>query len=139
MDIDKVQEAAKLLREALDILSSGPLDYYLTELVVAHNLLMTRYAPFKVGDRVQLKVTPEITENVRYGWLGHKHFLVEGAAGVVRDAGCGSRGFWFMVSFDEHSWIHFQTKAWMPVPEADRGLFTFGEHDLAQEHANGTK
>ena len=131
MDIAKVTRGADLLRQAMDTLNSGPLDFYLKELVAAHNLLMERFAPFKIGDKVRLTHTPVITEKVSYGWLGHKHFLVEGATGVVRDAGCGSRGFWFRVAFDEQSWIHYQTKERNLVPEDDRGLFTFGEHDLA--------
>jgi hypothetical protein len=100
MDVDKVREAAKLMRRAQEILAGGPLDYYLTEMAAAHDLLMTRYAPFKVGDRVRLKAAPEITENVRYGWLGWKSLLVAGAPGVVVHTNCGNRGFVFCVQFD---------------------------------------
>lgn len=92
MDLDRVRKAAKMMREAQDMLSGGPLDYYLTEMAAAHDLLMTRYAPFKVGDRVRLKAAPEIT-----GW---KSLLVAGAPGVVSRADCGSRGFMFGVQFD---------------------------------------
>ena len=100
MNLDKVRKAAKMMRDAQDILSGGPLDYYLTELAAAHELLMTQYAPFKVGDRVRLKATPEITETVRDGWLHYKTLLVAGAVGVVVTADCGSRGFMFGIMFD---------------------------------------
>ena len=100
MDLDKVRKAAKMMRVAQEMLSGGPLDYYLNEMAAAHELLMTRYAPFKVGDRVRLKAAPEITEKVRYGWMGWKSLLVAGAPGVVVRADCGSRGFVFGVQFD---------------------------------------
>jgi hypothetical protein len=100
MELDKVRIAAKLLTQAQDILSGGPLEYYLTELAAAHDLLMTRYAPFKVGDRVRLKAAPEITESVRPGWMHYKTLLVAGALGVVSTASCGSRGFVFDIIFD---------------------------------------
>ena len=100
MDLDKIRKAAKMMRDAQDMLSHGPLDYYLTEMAAAHELLMKRYAPFKVGDRVRLKAAPEITETVRFGWLGWKTLLVAGAPGVVSRADCGSRGFVFGVQFD---------------------------------------
>jgi hypothetical protein len=100
MDVDNVREAAKLMRKAQDMLAGGPLDYYLTEMAAAHDLLMTRYAPFKVGDRVRLKAAPEINEKVRFGWLGWKSLLLAGAPGVVVRADCGSRGFVFGVQFD---------------------------------------
>jgi hypothetical protein len=131
MDIATVLRGADLIRQGMEALNSGPLEFYLNELVSAHNLLMERFAPFKIGDRVRLTRTPEITNDVCFGWIGHKHFLVEGSVGTVRDAGCGSRGFWFLVALDEQSWIHYQTGQLNVVPENERGLFEFGEHDLA--------
>ena len=51
-----------MMRVAQEMLSGGPLDYYLTEMAAAHELLMTRYAPFKVGDRVRLADTALVIE-----------------------------------------------------------------------------
>lgn len=120
MDLDRVRKAAKMMREANDLLSAGPLDFYLTEMAAAHELLMTRYAPFKIGDRVRLKAAPEITENVRPGWLGWKSLLVAGAPGFVVRADCGSGGFSFRVVFDADT-------------RRNRGEFMFGENDLEAE------
>ena len=120
MDLDRVRKAAKMMREAQDLLSAGPLDFYLTEMAAAHELLMTRYAPFKVGDRVRLKAAPEITENVRPGWLGWKSLLVAAAAGTVVRADCGSRGFTFSVVFDADT-------------SRSRAEFMFIEDDLEAE------
>ena len=117
MNLDNVRKAASLMREAQDLLSAGPLDYYLTEMAAAHELLMTRFAPFKVGDRVRLRAAPEIAEDVRPGWLGWKYLLVAGAAGTVVRADCGSRGFSFGVVFDADT-------------SRNKGEFTFSDEDL---------
>jgi len=118
MGVEKVKEAAELMRRSLAILGNGPLDFYLTELVAAHELLMGRYAPFKVGDRVKLASTPLITEKVRYGWMGWRTLLVEGASGVVVRADCGSKGFSFGIHFDNDK------------NSGGKGEFCFGEFDL---------
>lgn len=120
MDIDKVRKAAALMREAQDLLSHGPLDFYLTEMAAAYDILMTRYAPFKVGDRVRLKDTPDINEAVRYGWLACKSLLVAGATGVIVRADCGSYGFFFGVVFDAD-------------PAARKRHFSFSDGDLEAE------
>lgn len=103
MDIEHVRNAANKLKEAMDMFGRGPLDYYLRELVAAHDLLMSRFAPFQIGDRVKLLKSPDYEKAP--GWDKCKHFLVCGAAGVIVDATCGSSGFVFDVLFDDESWI----------------------------------
>ena len=34
-----------------------------------------KYSKFKIGDIVQLKETPEISEKVAWGWLAYKNIL----------------------------------------------------------------
>jgi hypothetical protein len=115
--IENIRKATKLMEEAFSLFSSGPFDYYLTELVASYDLLIQRFAPFKVGDRVRLRATPEINEKTRYGWLGYKGILVQGAIGTVVAAECGSKGFAFAVQFDADDSL-------------SKGLFYFGENDL---------
>lgn len=137
MDIEHIKKAAAMMREAMAILSSGPLDYYLTEMAAAHELLMSRYAPFKVGDRVELAVTPTINCKTSYGWLGSKHFLKKGAKGTVIDASCGTRGFCFGVMFDDESWISPIDKTVNLTEPDKRHIFYFDERSLshaADEH-----
>ena len=114
MDLDRIRKAARMMREAQEMLSGGPLDFYLTEMAAAYELLMTRYAPFRVGDRVRLKAAPEITNKVRPSWLYWKLLIVPGAQGVVVSADCGTDGFRFGVKFDG----------------GHGGAFVFGEGDL---------
>jgi hypothetical protein len=128
MNISDIRRAGQLMKEANAILSGGPLDYYLTELAAAHDLLMTRFAPFKVGDRVELAVTPVINEKTRWGWMGCKHFLIKGAAGTVASSSCGTKGFRFGIIFDEESWISPLDKSVNPTSEPHE--FWFGEGSL---------
>ena len=130
MRIENIKKATGLLREGMDLLASGPLDYYLTELAAAHELLMSRYAPFKVGDKVELAVTPTINEETDWGWLRSKHFLRKGAKGVVVSATCGTRGFRFGVVFDEETWISPVDKLERGVEKDKRHEFVFGESSL---------
>jgi hypothetical protein len=63
------------------------------------------YSKFKVDDRVVLLRTPVITGEENWGWQRGKHFLVEGAAGTVKDLGYSKHGFYYMIAFDNDSWI----------------------------------
>lgn len=137
MKVDTVRRAAVLMRQAADLLNGGPLEYYLTELAAAHDLLMDRFAPFKVGDRVKLTKSPDAP-----GWTHCRHFLVPGALGTVMFAECGSRGFMFFITFDDDSWID-ETGFKRPIgtrvyrEEGERLNFQFGEGWL--EPADCTK
>lgn len=53
-----------LLRQGLAELDRGPMSYYLSRLLAAYELLLTRYAPFKVGEQVML----DAAVLSRYGW-----------------------------------------------------------------------
>lgn len=127
MNIGPVKEAAKLMREAMSHLANGPLEFYLEEMAACYDLLMTRYAPFKVGDRVELSCTPNITPQTAHGWMACKHFLVEGSKGTVREATCGSGGFRFGIVFDDDSWIDRDGKR---HPVASRGMFMFSDGEI---------
>jgi hypothetical protein len=131
MNIDKLREAAKALQFAMRLFDSGPLDYHLLELSAAYELLMSRYAPFKVGDRVRLLRAPDFNKSP--GWRGCEHFLVAGANGEVRTAECGSDGFRFGVVFDEESWVNCHDQSVHPIGEGNRHQFSFGEGWLEHE------
>lgn len=111
--INNIKQAFALFKQAQDLLNSGPAAYYLDTLLSAYDLLMSRYAPFQVGDHVQLAITPEITEIVNPGWYGYKDALVAGASGVVTSAECRAGRFVFSVRF-----------------VGCDGVFSFGENDL---------
>ena len=144
MDIEHVRAATKKLQEAIGMFGRGPLDYYLNELVAAHDMLMQRFAPFKVGDRVRLLKAPDMTPisvEQPHGWWHCRHFLVPGATGVIVSADAGTRGFRFGVEFDAESWIDevgFQRpKGTVVHMEDDRKhVFGFGEGWLESETHN---
>ena len=62
-------------------------------------------APFKKGDRVVLIETPVINEEVAWGWMGSKHFLIKGAKGTVSELDFYEGAFRAGVHFDNESWI----------------------------------
>lgn len=95
MDLNKVKEALELQQRALSLLEKGPMSYYFEELVASYELLLSRFAPFKVGDKVKL------TKDLREGWEAVWHtILVKGAQGVVERVDCGKSGFRIQVKLD---------------------------------------
>lgn len=78
---------------------------------------------FVIGDRVQLRETPHVDEENKWGWLGSKHFLIAGAHGTVYRLefdGCS-------IMFDDDSWI--DTKG--TIRKRDKKyLFFFRDKDL---------
>ena len=132
MDIENVKDAIDLLQKGINKLSNGPLSYYVENMVAAYDILMTRYAPFKVGDCVLLTKTPVINLSTASGWMGSKHFLVKGAAGTVATADCGTRGFKFDVIFDDESWYNHVDKIYVKMAEDKRHRYCFGEDDLVK-------
>jgi len=135
VDIEHVRKAAHKLKEAMDLFGRGPLDYYLSELVAAHDLLISRFAPFKVGDRVRLTKVPDFEKAP--GWAPSKHFLVVGAHATVVNVECGSGGFRFDVLFDDESWIDtvgYQQPKGTVVPICSDNKHSFGFREGWLEH-----
>ncbi|MBK8810782.1 MAG: hypothetical protein IPN69_08645 [Acidobacteria bacterium] len=133
IDYQNVKKAAKMLRESMHMLGRGPLEFYLLELVAAHDLLMERFSPFKVGDRVRLTKTPDYSQAP--GWSHCSHFLIVGSEGTIQTASCGSRGFKFGVIFDDESWIdtigHARKKGTVvPIEDRNKHAFQFGEDSI---------
>jgi hypothetical protein len=99
-------------------------------------------APFHVGDRVELTMTPEITQDS--GWRGSKHFLIKGARGIVLEVDFDPerKTLFGLVEFDDETYIHFQTKEALPVTH--KHVYRFSERWLrrvseekTEEAANG--
>lgn len=105
MSTEALKDGLEKIQAGLNILSGGPASYYIECVMKARELLLTKYAPFKAGDRVELAVTPEITKHKSYGWIGSKHFLVEGAKATVLTVDIDRHDLTFGVEFDEETWI----------------------------------
>jgi hypothetical protein len=116
---DRVVEGLKKIEEGMNLLRRGPLEYDLKCLLKAQELLITVYAPFKVGDEVELSKTPDI--DAGSGWRGSKHFLVEGAVATVRGVEVDSQGLCFTLEFDNETYLHYHTNE--PIaPEKKHGF-----------------
>jgi hypothetical protein len=106
MDIDRIKDAVRQIEAGVDQIRSTGVSYTLDVLFAAHRLVIERFAPFKVGDRVALSKTPKIDRETAWGWLGSKHFLVQGALGIVRTVDLHGDGkLSFGVEFDDETWI----------------------------------
>lgn len=83
------------------------------------------HSPFQPGDRVILAAPPRITERDSWGWMAHRHYLVKGAVGTVREidwSGGADGHFRCAVEFDGESWIDPKGEERAVSPER-RGWF----------------
>lgn len=114
------------IEKDINDLVGGRYRYKLEFILKTYTSLFDRFCPFKVGDRVQLKTTPEISKDVAWGWLGAKHFLVEGAIATVVTADYRDDSFEFGLQFDDDSWVDRSGNLRLVEIER-RGIFWFGE------------
>ena len=103
MRLEKIREGFDLLDQGMRVLASGPIDYYIRNLVDCYELLLERFAPFHIGDRVILTKSPDIPTDS--GWNCARHFLVKGAVATVRMVEADNKGFTAQVEFDDETWI----------------------------------
>jgi hypothetical protein len=79
--IDRMKQVTDHLTQARRLMDSGPLDYYLVKLVEHSEALLTKFAPFKVGDRACI-VQPVPCPG---GWAHSAKSLEVGAVGTISD------------------------------------------------------
>ena len=119
--LETVKEAAKLLTKATQLLSNGPLEYYLTELAGANEYLMNRFCPFKPGDRAMLTKAPALSKNS--GWKPWEYLMKPGAYVIVHSVECRSTGICVNVKFVED-------------PDEDGGIFAFSDSYLVKPYVS---
>ena len=97
-----MKEAVGHLKKAKDILSVGPLDFYLLKLFEHSEALLTRFAPLKLGDKAV--IVQKI--NCKNGWAGRERTLAIGATGAIGkvDYEADSGGFVFDFVPDVEWW-----------------------------------
>jgi hypothetical protein len=100
-EIDEFLGEVRSLHKKLD-LQSG---YKMERIVETFNSMFERFCPFRVGDRIELSYTPEITNEKSPGWRGSKHHLIEGAPGTVVSRDFVKDHFRFDVKMDLESWV----------------------------------
>ena len=128
MDTDKVVVGLRMIEDGIGLLATGPMDFYLKRLVAARELLLTRFAPFKVGDRVTLR-EPYQSAKIT-GWDQCKHFLIPGSPATVRGSDCTVDGrLEFDLEFDNETFFHEGVE----MPATSKHVFRFTEHELERE------
>lgn len=117
MNLEKVRKGYALLKEGMEVLGGGPLDYYLMRLADCYELLLT-YAPFQVGTSVMLNRTPVIDEHTNWGWYGFRHLFLQHKRATVVEIEADKDGFRYQITFDEQPEDKFLVRqAWLsPVP-----------------------
>src|SRR5258708_7658 len=104
------------LIKSIEKLSNGHLGNARWALECANSLWQR--APFQVDDRVKLNTTPEISAEKSWGWMGAKHFLIEGALATVHHREFYDGQFVFGLAFDDESWINHDGIKHMRKPES---------------------
>lgn len=102
--IQNMREAVRHLSKARDIMSRGPLDYYLAKLVEHSEALLDRYAPLKVGQRAVIARHIKC-EN---GWAGCERTLAVGATGTIHSVDFDHGQFVFAFLPDKEWWVDSQ-------------------------------
>lgn len=123
MKPEEVSKRLEAIYEDLRDASRHPdhdLLYATEKLNVAYELLTTRYAPFKVGERVILKASPDFDKAT--GWIGYKRILVAGARGTVDAVDVMGDDLIYHIAFD--------------ISEKSVGTFAFRTDDLTREDAD---
>jgi hypothetical protein len=77
--VENMKKACKHLEEARSIMSRGPLDFYLAKLAEHSEALLTKFAPFKVGETVALSGDVPC----KGGWTGCEKTLSKWATGKI--------------------------------------------------------
>lgn len=130
-DIKKAYDAIRLIKEGVDQFYSYNFKYNLDKLLDCHELLLTKYAPFKINDKVVLTKTPDINEKDSWGWMHARHFLIKGAKGIVVEFDVSKRGFSAGVLFEEESWIDHRGVLTLYKP-VERHQYWFHEDSLVR-------
>jgi hypothetical protein len=122
-DLMSVATKIRAIHAALGTNGSHDIYYWIEQAATIFDL-----AKWKVDDRVELATTPDINEKESWGWMGYKHFLIEGAKATVRTVEFQSGHFQYALRFDDDSWIDHEGVR-HPAPEP-LGVFYFWESKL---------
>lgn len=119
MDFEEAKRGIDLIKQGLDLLGKGPLDYYLKQLTMTYDAYIA-LSPFKVGDRVTLVAKPNTNNN----WNSSKHFLVPGEPATIRSIGAFNGKREYDIEFDNESWVDKDGKVHPPI---NKHTYHFGE------------
>jgi hypothetical protein len=109
----------RLLAGLEEIGKVGQVDWWIKRLREYREGLMGM-CPHQPGDRVVLAQPPKITLEESWGWWPSRHFLIEGAAGTVKEidwSGGRAGHYSCAIDFDDESWIDCKGVAQPVSPE----------------------
>lgn len=87
--------------EQFDVLMRrGPGDYYIAKLLEYSEALLTRFSPFKIGDRTAIIEPPDCSG----AWASHERSLRVGSVGTIRDVDYGKESFIYLWEPDVGYW-----------------------------------
>jgi hypothetical protein len=130
-DIKEALAKLETLRKAsYDMFSVNTSGEYKVRTIVEQSLYIFDRALFKNNDKVKLKRAPIIDQYNNWGWLGQKHFLVEGATAIVKERSFYGGKFRYLLEFDNESYVDVVTKLIQPVDSEKRGQYLFVEDYL---------
>ena len=119
----KDTELAGLVRLGKELAGNMQTAHYQLQKLQQYRDALFEMSDFQVGDHAALNRTPEISRTKNFGWIGGKHFLLQGAVAEVveLDWYCGSTSgdFQLGVKFEDESTSLQRT----PVPAEKRSLF----------------
>jgi hypothetical protein len=126
--VDDLNNIKAKVTELDRLLNAGELGFKLNEVLLTHASLFSRFCPYKVGDRVQLKESLDIPKG--HGWHHCRHFLVKGAVATVKECGYRDDAFIFGLVFDDESDIHYLTGEIVPTEGDQKHLFYLSENKI---------
>ena len=124
MDYDKVKDAFAKIESGMSTLRGGPTNWYVDSLIAAYDLVINRFSPYKVGDRVTLREPHPAPGN----WQRSKHFLVPGEPAVVEWVDVTREGkIAYGCVFDNETWID---EKGVKQPPSSKHTYTLFEDEL---------
>lgn len=125
-NIPRVIDAVKALQEAI---GETEFFYHVEQMEIAHNAMLERFSPFKVGDRARLTRDPNITKDHAPGWLGSKHFLTKGCPGTIETVEFYKGLFRFAFRPDNQTWKDSKGN-FIPYEDGEGHTYYFSEEWL---------
>lgn len=134
MNKAQVQEQIKNFKKFIDIASElfgQSINGYNEALsILEESEYIFELSKFKENQIVKLNKTPIIDEKNSWGWIGFKHFLIEGATGVIKDIRIHKGKFQYGIQFDNDSYLDYISKK--EILTDKKGTFYFSESYLSE-------
>ena len=131
MDYANVKDAFAKIKAGMSTLGHGPIDWYVDNLIAAYDLILNRFSPYKVGDRVTLREPHPAPGD----WQHSKHFLVPGEPATVESIEVRHDGkIAYYCVFDNETWIDEQG---IKHPKSSKHNYMLFEDEICEFRPEG--